>query len=50
MIPSTRRKFDAESKFLQGFISQLLHQNGHINSYSGSNLRLNFGNDEKVFC
>ena len=39
MIPSARRKFDAESKVLQGFSSQRFHQNGHIYSYSGSNLR-----------
>jgi hypothetical protein len=39
LIPSARRKFDAESKVLQGFSSQQLHQNGHINSFSGSNLR-----------
>ena len=39
LIPSARRKFDAESKVLQGFSSQRFHQNGHIYSYSGSNLR-----------
>jgi hypothetical protein len=42
MIPSARRKFDAESKVLQGFLSQRVQQNGHINSYSGSNLRRAF--------
>ena len=35
MIPSARRKFDAESNVLQGFSSQRVHQNGHINSHSG---------------
>ena len=35
LIQSARRKFDAESKVLQGFSSQQLHQNNHINSYSG---------------
>ena len=39
MIPSARRKFDRESKVSQGFSSHWVHQNGHINSYSGSNLR-----------
>ena len=39
LIQSARRKFDAESKVLQGFSSQQLHQNNHINSYSVSNLR-----------
>ena len=39
MIPSARRKVDAESRFLQWFSSQRLHKNSHINSYSGSNLR-----------
>ena len=39
MIPSPRRKFDAQSKVSQGFSSQRIHQNSHINSYSGSNLR-----------
>ena len=39
MIPSARRKVDAESRFLQWFSSQRLHKNSHINSYSSSNLR-----------
>jgi hypothetical protein len=39
MIPSARRKFDAESIVSQGFSSQRVHQNGNINLYSGSNLR-----------
>ena len=39
MIPSARRKFDAESIVLQRFSSQRVHQNGNINLYSGSNLR-----------
>ena len=39
MIPSAQRKFDRESKVSQGFSSQRIHQIGHINSYSGSNLR-----------
>ena len=39
MISSARHKFDAEFKVLQGFLSQRVNQYGHINSYSGSNLR-----------